>query len=642
MDIKEIIDLVNSLEAEHADAGQGAREALEAILSARKASKMDGIEIEAPEEIEIDPDLEKPDTEGDPDVYDDTKYDDPDKLLDREESEDADDDADEEAEDEADEDEDNEGAGGDSDDDDEEGEGDTDEDDGDDDGDEGDKDEDDDSGRDSKSSKDSDKKDKESEDDADDDSDSEGEGGSDSDDDSDSEDSDSEDSDADDSDSDVDADSSDPSGKDSKKDDSDSKEDKKSDPSKDSSSRLDSEDELRDKKDKSDSDKDTKTKGSEEEEDEYEVDPLDDEEEEIDDSEFGDEIDDIFAKDDDKIKERRRQIGEASSIKNQAKEILKKKADEISDEQKEKLEDIIKQMDEILENSEPMDSEEFDDKISDALDVIDKIVDIIYMSEEENEKRISEIEQDFMNPLEAEELEQEDEINRSEDPTAKKLKAREAEKERIKKMADHEASAATGSLEKFKQDLKKAIGEQVGKWLEIDEPTYSLPDRHHEDDGIMAPATRIDEVADEDKPSVDVYIDQSGSWSDRDVKIALNAVAELLKFEEQELLNLNIFYFSQYLTTDRAYARAHGGYECWDLIIDQINAKPKTKNVVMITDRDIGINWGVEGCHGCKFGAGTVVDGCVWFLWKDGSREPVAPAKLRGKQGTFQYQFKSR
>ena len=168
-----------------------------------------------------------------------------------------------------------------------------------------------------------------------------------------------------------------------------------------------------------------------------------------------------------------------------------------------------------------------------------------------------------------------------------------------------------------------------------------MPDRHHEDDGIMAPATRIDEVADEDKPSVDVYIDQSGSWSNRDVTIALNAVAELLKFEEQELLNLNIFYFSQYLTTDRAYARAHGGYECWDLIVDQINAKPKTKNVVMITDSDIGINWGVEGCHGCRSGDGVAVDGCVWFLWKNGSREPMAPVKLRGKQGTFQYQFRS-
>ena len=314
---------------------------------------------------------------------------------------------------------------------------------------------------------------------------------------------------------------------------------------------------------------------------------------------------------------------------------------EISEEQKEKLEDIIKQMDEILDSAEPMDSEEFDGLISKALDVLDDIVDIIYMSEEENEKRISEIEQDLMDPLEAEELEQEDEINKAEDPTAKKLKAREAEKERIKKLADHEASASAGSLEKFKQDLKQAIGEQVGKWLEVDEPTYSMPDRHHEDDGIMAPATRIDEVADEDKPSVDVYIDQSGSWSDRDVKIALNAVAELLKFEEQELLNLNIYYFSQYLTTDRAYARAHGGYECWDLIIEQINAKPKTKNVVMITDHDIGHNWGITGCHGCKVGPSATVDGCVWFLWKNGSREPVAPAKLRGKQGTFQYQFKS-
>jgi hypothetical protein len=297
-------------------------------------------------------------------------------------------------------------------------------------------------------------------------------------------------------------------------------------------------------------------------------------------------------------------------------------------------------MESILDNPEPMDAEEFDDKINKALDVVDKIVDVKYFDEEENKERLSDIERDIMDPIYADELEMEDESNKAEDPMAKKLKAREAEKKRIKDLADKETAAGTGSLEKFKQDLKQAIGEQIGKWQEVEEPTHAKVDRHHEDDDMASPGYYVDEIPEEEKPSVDVYIDQSGSWQDSDVRIALNAVAELLKFEDEELLDLNIFYFSEFLSTDRAYARAHGRYECWDLIIEQICAKPKTKNVVMITDHDIGINWHAPGCHGCKVGPSVTVDGCVWFLWKNGSREPMAPAKLRGKQGTFQYQFK--
>lgn len=354
--------------------------------------------------------------------------------------------------------------------------------------------------------------------------------------------------------------------------------------------------------------------------------------------EDGEEIDDAFSKED---KEHRKQIGEATSVLNQAQEILDEKGDELTPEEKKSLEDIIKSMEEIIDSDEPMDADKFNEILNKALDILDKLVDIKYFSDEENEERLAEIERELMDPLEAEELELEDELNKSEDPLAKKIKARDAEKDAIKKLYDKESGTPTASLAKFKSDLKKAIGDQISRWQDVEEPTYSMPDRHHEDDGIMSPATRIDEVPDEDKPSVDVFIDQSGSWSDSDVKIALEAVRELIGFEEQNLLDLNIFYFSEFLSTDRAFARAHGRYECWDLIIEQINAKPKTKNVVMITDHDIGIDWGATGCHGCYRGPGTQVEGCVWFLWKNGSREPMAPAKLRGKQGTFQYQFRS-
>ena len=56
-----------------------------------------------------------------------------------------------------------------------------------------------------------------------------------------------------------------------------------------------------------------------------------------------------------------------------------------------------------------------------------------------------------------------------------------------------------------------------------------------------------------------------------------------------------------------------------------------------MTDSDIGYDYRSPGQHGCINGPGTSVEGCVWFLWKKGSRVAVAPRKLFGKKGTFEY-----
>jgi hypothetical protein len=100
---------------------------------------------------------------------------------------------------------------------------------------------------------------------------------------------------------------------------------------------------------------------------------------------------------------------------------------------------------------------------------------------------------------------------------------------------------------------------------------------------------------------------------------------------------VNIYYFSKILSQDQAAARSQGSQECWDLVIDNIMSAPKTKNVIIMTDTDIGYDYGYAGHHGCRKGKGAVVDGCVWYLWKHGSRVPEARTKLKGRKGTFEY-----
>lgn len=355
-----------------------------------------------------------------------------------------------------------------------------------------------------------------------------------------------------------------------------------------------------------------------------------------------------------KVKDFGRKVNLSSAIKQ-----LKKAEDELTKDpvkekesgvSKEELENTRKELEDILEGLksdkektlEKYSEDEINTKINDALDKAAKCgVGSKKFSDEEVKAKFNEIEADSTDALSNDDLSTEDSSNLQVDPERAKLKAREAEKERLKKEIETARTASfAGNIEKFKEDLKKAIGDQIAEIIEQEEDTYSIPDRHHEDDGMMTPGVRIEDIPDYKKPSIDVYIDQSGSWSDRDVTKAMSAIKEILKFEEQNLLTLNIYYFSEILSTSQEAARLRGSQECRGLIIDNILTEPKPKNVIIVTDRDIGYSYETPGHLGCrKDGRHVTVDGVVWFLWKDSSRVPEASVALKGKQGTKEYYF---
>ena len=319
----------------------------------------------------------------------------------------------------------------------------------------------------------------------------------------------------------------------------------------------------------------------------------------------------------------------------EATEAQKEKIKELAEEAEEKLRELTDDPDSV----EKMSAAEFNDFINKALDAADELG--VRHSKIDQKARIKKIKDAAVDEFAGDEVEAEDAANRLKDPEFQKMKAREREKERIRREAEEAerepGGTFRGGIESFKADLKKAIGDQLGDSIEIEDPTYAIVNRHHEDDDIAVPGYRIDEIQDENKPSIDIYFDQSGSWGDEEVRKGMAAVADILKLDEQGLLDANIYYFSALLTQDQELARRNGRYECWDLVIENINAAPKTKNVIIMTDTDIGYDWGVKGCHGCIRGPGTAVDGCVWFLWKNGRRVPEASKKLRGKKGTFEY-----
>lgn len=374
---------------------------------------------------------------------------------------------------------------------------------------------------------------------------------------------------------------------------------------------------------------------------------------EVDDDDI--ELPDSVSKDADEEEKKKKEIFrrkvELANAAKQIKRALKKiEKGEVSASaaQKEALEkyaeEIIKKSKELTDNPESVkdtSAAEFNDFISKVLDATADLG-VKHVKIDDVQSRIKKIADSTSDALTADEMDAEDMANRLQDPEFKKMKAAEREKDRLKRereRIEREAKGSTfkGDLVAFKADLKKAIGDQIGEMIEEEEETYARVNRHHEDDDMALPGIRIDEIPDSSKPSIDVYFDQSGSWDYGDVKRGMAAIADILKLEEEDLLNLEIYYFSEILTQDQEAARMRGGRECWDLVIDNINAAPKTKNVIIMTDSDIGYDYRSPGQHGCINGKGTVVDGCVWFLWKGGSRVATAHRRLYGKRGTFEY-----
>ena len=265
-----------------------------------------------------------------------------------------------------------------------------------------------------------------------------------------------------------------------------------------------------------------------------------------------------------------------------------------------------------------MSDEEFHEIINGALDLIDQNTKVDYSTD--LDARVSEIKQDASNPLKNRELDQEDNDNLR--PERQLARARERENQRYRNFK---------SLDSFKINFYRAIKDQVEK-SEDDEETWSVINRRTEDDpSIVKKGTMLDD-ADENIPSIDVYFDQSGSWGDNEVKIGQSAISVINEFADRGEIKLNIYYFANHVHSDSPSARAEGGTAAWPEILQNIKAT-KARNVVIMTDSDV--EWSARNGDRC------IVEGCVWYIWKNNSCAESAPKKLFGRTGTFQYSFRS-
>ena len=271
-----------------------------------------------------------------------------------------------------------------------------------------------------------------------------------------------------------------------------------------------------------------------------------------------------------------------------------------------------------------MTDDEFGDYINSTYDLIDQVEPLQYEDEEELKKKKAKVGQWSTDPKTLKELEAEDNVSLEKD--FRKEKAHEKENSKYNK-------SYVGTLEEFKLNFYNAINHQV-EMVTQEYQSYDEINAEYESEDVIMKADLTQTIPEEVIPVMDIYFDVSWSGGPEDIEIGKIAFATVKEFEDAGEIKLNIFYFSNGVGTtfESTRARYGTGTHGWEKILQNIKAT-EAQNVMIMTDNDI------EYIGDAKQGPTCKVDGCVWFLWKNGESSPSCVSHLIGRQGNYQYAF---
>ena len=373
--------------------------------------------------------------------------------------------------------------------------------------------------------------------------------------------------------------------------------------------------------DEDEEDFDEEDSEEDEEDDEESEESEDDELSDEDDLDELDNIDDPDALDPAK-EERRRRIGRLRQVLSQAEDVITggPKTESLHESAEDDLKEI-QRLKKVLDTAEDLSEEEFEAIEDEILKLTSRHVKLSVLSKEEKEKRLKRFKDEMSDQDVLDALEAEDNENRRKEH--KQLSTDEKRRQQI------HGRPSLGGFAEFKNSLYKAIARQVSRGTQS-ERTWMRPDKHNTNPDIAKKGVRKNNLI-KSIPSIDFYFDQSGSWDDADINTGNKAVALLQDMERQKKLNINIYYFSNALTTDPNDSCLRGGTHAWAKIIAKIKENGAT-NVVIMTDADMDYQ-AENGSTSC------VVPGYVWYLWKNGERAASLPKNLVGKHGTLEFKF---
>lgn len=127
-------------------------------------------------------------------------------------------------------------------------------------------------------------------------------------------------------------------------------------------------------------------------------------------------------------------------------------------------------------------------------------------------------------------------------------------------------------------------------------------------------------------PVVQVYIDQSGSWGEEDIKLANDILKSIQEFEDKKLLKIQVYYFANNVYSTAEAARREGGTQAGPIIMNQLNEQ-KPDNVIIMTDGDF---------DGQGFSGSYTAPGGVWMIFRERRSQKLMKG-LKGKMLTHYY-----
>jgi hypothetical protein len=206
-----------------------------------------------------------------------------------------------------------------------------------------------------------------------------------------------------------------------------------------------------------------------------------------------------------------------------------------------------------------------------------------------------------------------------------------AKKNAVDDLVNGVSGGSLADFASFSADLFKAISTQV-RQAKHKSDTYRRPNASYAGTDYLLPGK--DYLDKKQVPVIGVYFDQSGSWGPDEIKKGIEAIACLHQFQKQKKLKIKLFFFANHLHDNPEDCKSEGGTRGFPEVLAHINNPAnKIQNAIILTDSD------VQGQTDWSKQPTVAIPGCVWYLWKYGSRSKSAVQHLKGARGTFQYEL---
>ena len=177
-------------------------------------------------------------------------------------------------------------------------------------------------------------------------------------------------------------------------------------------------------------------------------------------------------------------------------------------------------------------------------------------------------------------------------------------------------------IKQLSKDISKFLAKEIGKSQRT--ASWRKYNGNYDGSGIIKPGNRYEQIG--KIPVIQIYIDQSGSWSEEEVKIGKEILQSLMEFERKKQIKSEIYYFANHIHSSASAARDEGGTGAGTELMEQLNTT-KPDNVVVITDSDFD-SWGISGTY--------TAPGGVWLVFRE-ARSQELMKLLHGKLLTRYY-----